>query len=85
MGMFDEVTLKCPYCGHHNVEQSKAGPCNLNNYTIETAPNEVCEDLSERTLYCSDCGHQYHVVPKVITFSLYQVSLHPKPNEIHDE
>ncbi len=55
--MFDSVFVKCPKCGRNIEFQSKCGPCELNEYTLETAPPSVLCDLSDTTEDCSNCGH----------------------------
>lgn len=61
MGMFDEIMINCPRCGESNLEQSKAGDCNLNVYSLNDAPIEILESLTEEPLYCDKCGFKYEI------------------------
>lgn len=62
MGCFDTVRIPCPKCGSAIEEQSKAGPCNLNTYTLSDMPQRVAADLSDSILTCK-CGAtvRFHV------------------------
>jgi hypothetical protein len=56
MGMFDSVMVRCPECSEPMEFQSKAGPCQLANYTLHTAPPAVIADVAEQPQRCV-CGH----------------------------
>lgn len=49
MGLFDTLWINCPKCSEPYEAQSKAGPCNLNNYSIADAPLAVLADVAETT------------------------------------
>lgn len=55
MGMFDYVRARCPKCGEMIEEQSKAGPCQLNDYTLYDAPPAVIGDLADEEWWCKAC------------------------------
>lgn len=55
MGMFDYVRARCPKCGGEIEEQSKAGPCELNVYSIYTAPITILGDLVDEEWWCKHC------------------------------
>ena len=55
MGMFDRVMVDCPNCGDRVELQSKAGNCNLDKYTLETAPVQILVDIMNIPEHC-DCG-----------------------------
>lgn len=55
MGMFDEVSVRCPRCGLSTIVQSKAGPCTLETYDASNAPDEVALDLNGETVWCNTC------------------------------
>ena len=57
MGCFDEVTIRCPECGHHTLEQSKAGDCSMLVYCLEDAPAEIKVDLNGERIECEKCGY----------------------------
>jgi len=65
MGMYDEVTFKCPVCGRFTTDQSKAGPCGLEKYSIKNAPLTILADLAEDSkegrLYCQHCHTKLEV------------------------
>jgi hypothetical protein len=57
MGMFDTVWVPCANCGKLLDYQSKAGPCEMNEYTLDTAPPRVQGDLAGEELACVACGN----------------------------
>lgn len=65
MGMFDRLWLTCPSCGSSVEVQSKCGPCELNEYTIATAPLAVIADANEDGIHgnitCEMCTAQLEV------------------------
>jgi hypothetical protein len=72
--MFDRVWIRCPECNLEFEQQTKAGPCQLNDYHLsgydENVPASILEDLRERdgndidgyNLKCTHCGCQVEVV-----------------------
>ena len=56
MGMFDSVIAFCPKCGTELEFQSKAGPCLLRNYNINSIPPNIAEDINGDILTCK-CGY----------------------------
>ncbi len=55
MGMFDSVYARCPKCGADVEFQSKAGPCQLRRYSIESIPPEIAESIEGDVSACG-CG-----------------------------
>jgi C4-type Zn-finger protein len=57
MGMFDTIHIACPNCGATLDFQSKAGPCSLLDYTLDSAPPEVLAGLTgeKGTCVCGAC------------------------------
>jgi len=43
MGMFDTLNVGCT-CGSTVRFQSKAGPCDLNDYTLDDVPDPIAAD-----------------------------------------
>ena len=61
--MFDEVEIRCPDCGHINVEQSKAARCNFDRFTVESAPLQILGDLVDSSpLRCEQCSGTFKIV-----------------------
>lgn len=56
MGMFDTVHFNCPSCGQKLSEQSKAGGCDLRDYTMDSVPVSIAESLNGHVEICSGCG-----------------------------
>ena len=56
MGMFDRVWATCPSCGKHVEFQSKAGKCELIDYTPESLPPEIARALEGEIVECSGCA-----------------------------
>ncbi|AUR83954.1 hypothetical protein NVP1046O_29 [Vibrio phage 1.046.O._10N.286.52.E3] len=59
MAMFDTIRFKCPNCTTTTSYQSKCGPCELNDYSLSSAPLMVIADLNDEgtrgNLYCEHC------------------------------
>jgi len=62
MGCFDTLNFTCPACGKPTSEQSKAGNCSLDNFTLDNAPLTVIADINDDgkngSLYCEHCNTQ---------------------------
>jgi len=68
MGMYDEIEVRCPACGTIDVLQSKAGECELQRYTLKTAPPEILLSLQrEGEQYCETCKAHYRIATEVKT------------------
>jgi len=75
MGCFDSLYFQCPKCNGIVKEQSKAGPCNLKEYSLSNAPLSVIADIQEEgerdNLSCPHCKHsleldvQRMVIPRL--------------------
>ena len=66
MGMFDEISIKCPKCGKYFTEQSRMGECILTHYYLDDLPILVAQDLLESKVYCPYCSARINFVPKKI-------------------
>ena len=68
MGMFDSVFGNCPFCGGEVILQSKAGSCILADYSIDSVPISIAEDLIEESEtfneICMHCSSKLKVVPR---------------------
>lgn len=62
MGMFDSVYAACPKCGKEVEFQSKAGKCDLKNYSALSVPPEIAQDIAGDTQAC-ECGYVLRLVP----------------------
>ena len=40
----------------------KAGPCLLNEYDLDSAPNSIREDLAGESYPCKKCGHLIRII-----------------------
>ncbi len=57
MGCFDTVRLRCPVCDQSEIEiQSKAGDCELVEYTERAVPVEIAAAIQGKRARCSECG-----------------------------
>jgi len=62
MGMFDRVMVPCPKCGTREDFQSKSGPCELKEYTLEDCPLNVLVGLFDHpSQKCKKCGNLFIV------------------------
>lgn len=77
MGMFDYVRMACPECHDIIEEQSKAGPCLLNDYSLQTAPEAVIRDLAGEDIWCTSCNNSFVITyaPKIT----YEAALERRP------
>ncbi len=66
MGMFDEVTARCPRCETVVEFQSKAGPCILKTYNAEDGvPPEIAVDVMHDREECRGCGETLKLIPTI--------------------
>lgn len=56
MGMYDEIGIRCPSCGHVVVFQSKAGECVLEQYEQDAVPVAIAADIEGDSWSCPGCG-----------------------------
>lgn len=62
MGCYDSIYVNCPKCGERSEFQSKGGECLLQDYTLETAPPEVLQDVNRHAPNeCQKCGSWFYV------------------------
>lgn len=62
MGMFDSVIAVCPKCNKEVEFQSKAGECLLRNYSANSVPPDIAQDIEGDTSPC-ECGYVLRIVP----------------------
>jgi hypothetical protein len=60
MGMFDTVRMFCPVCNEMVEDQSKAGECHLNTYTLQEAPISILGDIENKDYICPN-NHTFTV------------------------
>ena len=65
MGMFDTVLYSCPHCDEQIEDQSKAGQCNLDTFTLDNAPPSVLLSISNWTLDCPSCHQKFHIKTEI--------------------
>lgn len=73
MGLFDSVMVPCPSCGTKEEFQSKSGPCLLDTFELEEAPEDVLLDVNRHSpITCSKCGAKFGVAirPRFTGFSV---------------
>ncbi len=77
MGMFDEVAIKCPHCGHRNLEQTKAGECTWATWDVydRACPPEILAAVAG-CHHCEECGEGYtiHIQTTVVLIPMVVVS-----------
>jgi len=62
MGMYDTVMVRCPACATPSEFQTKSGPCMLDTFTLEEAPDDVLEDVNRHApATCEKCGTRFGV------------------------
>ena len=64
MGTYDTIVVLCPNCGARVHFQSKAGICQMLEYTVAEAPAEIKADLITRKEKCTGCGKTVKLIIK---------------------
>lgn len=65
MGCFDYVAIPCPRCTKIYWAQSKSGPCMMEDYELETCPEDVLWDINRHAPFeCEYCGAEFKVGDK---------------------
>lgn len=59
MGMFDYITLECPWCKKEVEEQTKAGPCLLKNY--RPGDSAYMDSVMVGKYDCPHCGNKFEM------------------------
>lgn len=59
MGMFDYYVYNCPWCGEEIEDQTKDGPCMLNNYHFGDDP--IMDMAMVGTYHCYHCNNPYEI------------------------
>lgn len=62
MALHDTVFVHCPECKKSAKIQTKAGPCNLMNYSCRKVPLSIAEDLNDTSLTCEHCNLTFTLV-----------------------
>lgn len=71
MGMYDTVNVPCPKCGTKQGFQSKSGPCLLEEYELNDAPEDVLENVNRHApATCETCGTKFMVGTRSVHVSL---------------
>lgn len=65
MGLYDSVWIPCPRCGHEVEFQSKAGRCEMAEYTLATVPPSIAGDVSDDVSQC-ECGASVKILAQVV-------------------
>lgn len=61
MGLFDTIIVKCPKCGDEQQCQTKSGPCDLGQFTLADAPDDVLANVNRHAPFYCDCGAVFMV------------------------
>ena len=62
MGVYDTIRGKCPTCDNILYFQSKSGPCQLEEYDIKEAPDDVMWNANRHCpIRCRACGLSVYV------------------------
>lgn len=61
MGLYNEVSYRCPDCGTEIIDQTKSGSCTLSTFYSNSVPPEELEGL-EKEVYCGNCHAKWEVV-----------------------
>ena len=58
MGMFDTVRITCPHCGKTHHEQTKSGPCVLDEVDLTDADPTMISGLADSRglIWCHHCN-----------------------------
>ncbi len=71
MGCFDYINIDCPHCGETVEDQTKAGDCGMNSYSLgdDTMMDVIIADNYWSP--CFNCGGSFYV--KQIQKPIYEV------------
>lgn len=61
MGMYDSVIVDCPDCGGELEYQTKNGPCDLREYSINNCPMDIAQGVDGDTTRCGECGKKFTI------------------------
>lgn len=64
MGLYDEITVRCPHCDTIVTLQSKAGECRMRSFCIEDVPVMIMGDLVNKDHWCEYCEKKFKIVVK---------------------
>lgn len=83
MGMFDCITIKCPFCQGDIEEQTKAGPCLLETYQWDdpNLPVWMMDSFNGSEIECYNCEKHFVIRYdyEVIVKSRKLEPIEPKP------
>ena len=61
MGIYDTIIVQCPNCGKPYNAQSKSGPCEMREYSLAEAPEDVLVDVNRHAPFECECGCVFEV------------------------
>jgi phage terminase large subunit GpA-like protein len=62
MGVYDSVKVPCPGCGEEQWCQSKSGPCELKEFPLSSAPDDVMLNVNRHAPFqCEACWEYFYV------------------------
>ena len=74
MGMFDSVNVRCPECEAVVEFQSKAGACNLSEYSTDRVPLVIALSLHNTVEVCGSCNStvqiSYDIAPRMVRMNV---------------
>jgi hypothetical protein len=63
VGMFDSLYFNCIFCSEENIEQTKSGPCLLDDYKFEeNLPIWLMESMNGEEIRCYKCKKKQKLV-----------------------
>lgn len=85
MGMFDTVRITCPHCGKTHHEQTKSGPCVLDDVDLDKADPSLIPGLSDARglVWCEHCNQPMRI--EVLQRPVYQVVRITAAELMHDD
>lgn len=79
MGCYDTVNVPCPKCGERVGFQSKSGECLLEEYPLESCPDDVLANVNRHSPHeCPKCGTSFAVE---LTMTVKSVEVPKMPND----
>lgn len=62
MGCYDIILFNCRKCGAEMDAQSKSGPCMLDEFDMDSVPEDVAVDANRHAPFVCDCGESHTFV-----------------------
>ena len=66
MGCFNTLRVPCPRCGEPAEFQSKAGDCDMREFSLADAPPVILGDLADERHTCDMCGATFVLVVRTL-------------------